>query len=98
MTLTLNESISHGDCGSISSLTKKMEIQNCEDHFPFVCISENVVLVKENQTWEEALESCQNLSLSTNSGLHFQLLSFEPGDDHDYVMREVMKAETDEVG
>lgn len=98
MNATLDELGDDGDCASISSLTKKMEAQNCEEHFPFVCISKNMFLVKENKTWEEALESCQNFSLSTNGSLRFQLLSFEPGDDHEYVMRDVVEAETDEVG
>ncbi|XP_024863958.1 macrophage mannose receptor 1 isoform X2 [Kryptolebias marmoratus] len=91
----LDESSNDSDCVSISSMTKKMTSQKCEDHFPFVCISENVFLFKENKTWEEALERCRGLTLSS-SDRHFDLLSVEP-EDHEFVWNKVMEAETMEV-
>lgn len=95
---TVDELSNDGDCVSISSLTREMATQDCAAHFPLVCIAQNVVLVKENKSWEEALEYCQNLFLPNNSDLHFDLLSIVPGDDHHYVMKEVIKADTEEVG
>lgn len=38
---------------------------NCENKFSFFCFHNNMVLVKENKTWEEALDHChsQNMEL-----------------------------------
>lgn len=33
--------------------------KNCEDKFVFFCFQSHLVLVKENKTWEEALEHCR---------------------------------------
>lgn len=79
-----------GDCVSISSVKKEMAAQNCNDRFPFVCILENIILVKESKSWEEALEYCRGLGLD--------LLSLQPGDEHEYVMNKVREADTEEVG
>lgn len=67
-----------------------MAAQNCNDHFPFVCLRENVILVKENKTWEEALEHCR--------GLSYDMVSVQPGEDHQKVMAYVKLADTDMVG
>ena len=32
--------------------------KKCEDKFQFVCLNSKLVLVKENKTWEEAMEQC----------------------------------------
>lgn len=39
--------------------------RNCENKFSFFCFHNNMVLVKENKTWEEALDHCrsQNMEL-----------------------------------
>ncbi|KAI3376862.1 hypothetical protein L3Q82_000118 [Scortum barcoo] len=44
-----NEPGSNGDCVSILSVHKKMATQNCSALFPFICISDNLVLVKGEQ-------------------------------------------------
>ncbi|KAJ4946913.1 hypothetical protein JOQ06_008956 [Pogonophryne albipinna] len=102
----LNETGNNSDCVSISSLGKKMATQNCSDRFPFVCIREsqdqenldqgNLVLVKENKTWREALEHCQTLESPYDSDMHFELVSLQP-EDHDSVMNKVKEADTEEV-
>lgn len=94
MNWTLDEPSDNGDCVSISSMTKRMSTQSCEDNFPFVCTWENVFLVKENKSWEEALIHCRGLS---SSNLRFDLLSVEPGDEQQYVWKKVMDADTEEV-
>lgn len=33
--------------------------KNCEDKYAFFCFQSHLVLVKENKTWEEALEHCR---------------------------------------
>uniref|UniRef100_A0A8C6LVF0 C-type lectin domain-containing protein n=1 Tax=Nothobranchius furzeri TaxID=105023 RepID=A0A8C6LVF0_NOTFU len=91
------EPSSNGDCVSIGSLTKNMATQNCGAHFPFICMWENLLLVKENKSWEEALEFCRALTSTVNSNLRFDLLSVQPGDQQQYVMAKIMEANSDEV-
>ncbi|TDH17435.1 hypothetical protein EPR50_G00008210 [Perca flavescens] len=74
-----------------------MATQNCSARFPFVCFGDNLVLVKENKTWEEALEHCRALSSTSQSNLRYELVSVQPGEDQHYVMNRVMEADTDEV-
>nr|XP_046251768.1 macrophage mannose receptor 1-like isoform X2 [Scatophagus argus] len=80
---------SDNNCVSISSFSKEMATQNCSARFPFVCFRDNLVLVKEKKTWEEALEHCR--------ALQYELVSVQPGTDHSYVMRKVMEANTEKV-
>lgn len=77
------------DCVSISSTTKEMTVQNCSDLFPYICISENVVLIEESKTWEEALGHCWALNLD--------LLSLQPSDEQDYLRSKMHRASTEEV-
>ncbi|XP_032377794.1 uncharacterized protein LOC116693151 [Etheostoma spectabile] len=85
------------DCGSISSETKQMSTQNCAARFPSLCHTDNLVLVKENETWEGALEHCRRLNSTSRPNLRYELVSVQPGGDHDYVMNRVMEADTEEV-
>ena len=86
----------NGDCVSILSHQKKMATQDCSALFPFVCLRDNLVLVKENKTWEEALEHCRGLDPSNP---RYELLSIQPEADHMYVMTTVMqRAVTEKVG
>ncbi|XP_063738588.1 uncharacterized protein LOC134863804 [Eleginops maclovinus] len=91
-----NEMGNNTDCVSISSLGKKMATQNCSTRFPFVCLRDNLFLVKENKTWREALDHCRALWPNDNSNFRFELFSVQP-EDHDYVMNRVQEADTEEV-
>lgn len=71
-----------------------MSAQNCSIRLPFVCMNDNLILVKENKTWEEALEHCRNLIAPYY--YHYELVSVQPS-DHDYVTSRVIDAETEEV-
>ncbi|CAK6976969.1 macrophage mannose receptor 1-like [Scomber scombrus] len=84
-----------GNCVTISSVYKKMATQNCTDRFPFVCFWDNLVLVKEDKTWEEALEHCR--SLDSQIYLRYDLVSVQPEQDYDYVMSKIQEAITDRV-
>ncbi|KAI9526574.1 hypothetical protein NQZ68_038287 [Dissostichus eleginoides] len=86
----------NGDCVSISSLNKEMATQNCSTRFPFVCLRHNLVLVKENKTWREALDHCRALNSPYNSNIRFELVSVQP-EDHDNVMNKVKEGDTEEV-
>ncbi|XP_054861053.1 C-type mannose receptor 2 isoform X2 [Amphiprion ocellaris] len=41
--------------------TKKWEVDECNAKHSFMCSDEKLFLVKENKTWEEALEHCRSL-------------------------------------
>ncbi|KAK5874439.1 hypothetical protein PBY51_019383 [Eleginops maclovinus] len=86
----------NGDCVSISSLKKEMATQNCSTRFPFVCLRDNLFLVKENKTWREALEHCRALWPHDNFNFRFELVSVQP-EDHDHVTNRVKEADTEEV-
>ena len=87
-----------GDCVSISSNNTRMATQNCLARFPFVCFRDNLVLVREKRTWEEALEHCRALRSPNYDSLFHELVSVRPGEDHDYVVSRVKQAHTAEVG
>ncbi|MED6244186.1 hypothetical protein ATANTOWER_029865 [Ataeniobius toweri] len=84
-------------CVTISSVKKELATKNCQTQLPFLCTKDNMVLVKENKSWEEAFEHCQGLRSSSSSKIHFNLLSVKPGDEHTYVMNKVMEADTEEA-
>ncbi|XP_044070407.1 macrophage mannose receptor 1-like isoform X2 [Siniperca chuatsi] len=90
-----NEPGNNGDCVSISSLKKEMATQSCSARFPFVCFRDNLVLVKENKTWEEALEHCRALVSQFN--IRYELVSVQPGKDHKHLMTRITEAVTEKV-
>lgn len=68
-----------------------MATYDCSDaYLPYLCMRENIVLVNESKTWEEARLRCLALG--------HQLLSVQPGDDFDKVRGYVLAASTQKVG
>lgn len=92
-----NEPTDNGDCVTISSLDKKMATQNCDERFPFICLTDNMILVKENKTWEEALEHCRALKSPYHYDRTYELPSVQPEDSY-YLTSKVVEANTEEVG
>ncbi|XP_037337280.2 putative C-type lectin domain family 20 member A [Pungitius pungitius] len=89
-------SVEPGDqdvCVAISSKDKKMSAKSCSARFPFVCLSTNLLLVKENKTWEEALDHCRALG-AVDKG-QYDLVSVQPDDD--FVTTVMQQADTEEV-
>lgn len=76
------------DCVAISSTSKTMMTQNCSARYPFVCFQDNLLLVKENRTWEEALDYCKAVGA--------QLVSVQPG-EYAYMRDRALGADTDQV-
>ncbi|XP_028257947.1 lymphocyte antigen 75-like [Parambassis ranga] len=91
------DSDSNGDCVTLSSVKEEMATQNCSDRLPFLCISDNTVVVKESKTWEEALDHCRAITTPNQPNLRYDLISVQPGAEYDYVMNKVVEANTDEV-
>ncbi|CAN9507282.1 unnamed protein product [Ophioblennius macclurei] len=81
-----------GDCASLVSVRKKMVGRNCSERLPFLCVDDNVKLVKEKKSWEEALQHCRGMAPSG-----YDLLSVQPGDDHADILERAMGADTEEV-
>ncbi|XP_053722181.1 C-type mannose receptor 2-like [Synchiropus splendidus] len=86
----------HGDCVAISSKTKEMSTQSCNMRLPYFCLKDNVVLVNENKTWEEALDHCR--AISDWPGYDFDLLSVTSDDDYIWKVIEVSLTEQVWVG
>ncbi|XP_063327024.1 beta-1,4 N-acetylgalactosaminyltransferase 2-like [Pelmatolapia mariae] len=69
-----------------------------------MCFDEKLVLVKENKTWEEALDHCRSLgAVDTNDpnspyrNHRYDLATLITTDDHTYARERAQQATTDEV-
>ncbi|XP_007568353.1 lymphocyte antigen 75-like [Poecilia formosa] len=80
-------------CGYMKSLTKKWEDDFCWFERYYICYEEKLVLVKENKTWDEALEHCRSLSRA----LSYDLATLITTDDHDFARERAQSAATEEV-
>lgn len=60
----------------------------------FMCYDESLTLVKENKTWDEALEYCRTL----NKANSYDLATLITDDDHDFAQEKAQLATTEEVG
>ncbi|XP_035798069.2 uncharacterized protein LOC118469392 [Amphiprion ocellaris] len=75
----------------------------CQNEFPFICYEEdNLVIIKENKTWEDALKHCREMNASCVDDKGHQthcynLLSLPDPSDYDFVMDKLYRATTDEV-
>lgn len=71
--------------------------------FRFVCFSDNLVVVNENKTWEEALMHCSTMTKPCGDSnnictYNYQLLNLQYLDEYSYVRSRMSTATTDEVG
>ncbi|XP_067367492.1 macrophage mannose receptor 1-like [Channa argus] len=90
------------DCVSFKAANQKWYSNRCSSQFRFVCYDDNLVLVKENKTWEEALIHCEDLRIACDdlSGpciYQHQLLSLQHLYDYSYVRNRIYTATTDEI-
>ncbi|KAM6995220.1 C-type mannose receptor 2-like [Tautogolabrus adspersus] len=88
------------DCALFNDDTGQIEGSACSTELPFLCLKDNLVLVKENKTWEDALQHCHDMGSQCDSGglcgFTFGLLTLRHR-DHDYVRDRIYNADTDEV-
>ncbi|XP_029944896.1 C-type mannose receptor 2-like [Salarias fasciatus] len=69
---------------------------SCNRKNPFVCSDEKLVLVKQNKTWEEALDHCRSLG-GADRNHTYDLVSLASPADYSYARESVKAATTDEV-
>lgn len=86
------------DCGAINSSTTLWHTKKCSENLQFVCFSDNLVLVKENKTWEQALKYCRAFCPSGACDQRYDLLSLPSLSEHSYARQRIYHATTDEVG
>lgn len=86
-------------CAVLVRNTGKLAISRCSFRFPFFCVGDNLVLVKQNKTWEDARQHCDELVTSCEDrGLcKHGLLTLPEQRDLNYVRARLSPAETDEV-
>uniref|UniRef100_A0A3B4U9P7 C-type lectin domain-containing protein n=1 Tax=Seriola dumerili TaxID=41447 RepID=A0A3B4U9P7_SERDU len=74
----------------------------CNLKFTFLCYEDDLILVKENKTWEEALKHCRTLDMnpsSPNTDINhlYDLPNIYFGSDNSFIKRLILDAQTDEV-
>ncbi|XP_034553804.1 lymphocyte antigen 75-like isoform X2 [Notolabrus celidotus] len=86
------------ECSIYESESAQLNRTACSQEFPFVCRKDNLVLVKENKTWEDAVQHCKDIKVSCESWMpcKFGLLTLMQS-DYDYVRSRIYDAETEEV-
>ena len=84
-----------GDCVGLSNTENNMANLDCDTLWPFYCYSDNLVLVKEDKTWEEALEHCR--AMDSADPLRNDLISLSGPSDLHTVWSRVNEATTNEV-
>uniref|UniRef100_A0A3B3Y619 C-type lectin domain-containing protein n=1 Tax=Poecilia mexicana TaxID=48701 RepID=A0A3B3Y619_9TELE len=59
---------------------------NCAERKPFICYDDNVILIKENKTWKDALTYCR--------GHHHDLVTITNMEDQIWIQEKVKNAST----
>ncbi|XP_042361271.1 lymphocyte antigen 75-like [Plectropomus leopardus] len=92
------------NCAFKHSGTDRWETDRCEAGHSFMCFEERLVLVKENKSWEQALQHCRALEAVDSSrpatdyqNHRFDLATLSTPDDHVYAQEKAQYATTNEV-
>lgn len=90
------------DCGFLKTATIKWYSSACSKKLNFVCFDDNLVVVNESKTWEDALQHCRAMETpcvksSAPCVDRYDFLSLEALSDYNYVRDRIHKATTDEV-
>ncbi|XP_039475413.1 macrophage mannose receptor 1-like [Oreochromis aureus] len=84
------------DCGSVVASTGGWVGSACSKEFYPFCFVDNLVVVNENKTWEDALIHCRRMKTSC-SGCKYDLLSLTDVSQYNYVRDRIYRATTDEA-
>nr|XP_054599461.1 uncharacterized protein LOC107373000 [Nothobranchius furzeri] len=96
--LSVSEPQDDEHCGLRWIQTRFWLNDSCGKKHYFLCSDESLVLVKENKTWEEALEYCRSLEVVNSLNPTYDLVTLTSADDHNYARDRAQQATTDEVG
>ncbi|XP_014831649.1 PREDICTED: secretory phospholipase A2 receptor-like [Poecilia mexicana] len=88
-----NEPSQNEHCVFQRPLTKKWSSVPCSATRVFICHDDGLILVKENKTWDEALEHCRTL----NKVNRYDLATLTTDDDHNFARQTIQLATTEEV-
>uniref|UniRef100_A0A8C5I9Q6 Uncharacterized LOC114456599 n=2 Tax=Gouania willdenowi TaxID=441366 RepID=A0A8C5I9Q6_GOUWI len=84
-------------CTTMTTKAKTVAARTCSDHFPSVCMTDNVILIMEKKTWEEAMTHCRELVLSPEDQSRYELVSVEAGIDDAFLRARASQADTEQV-
>ncbi|XP_071345436.1 macrophage mannose receptor 1-like [Trachinotus anak] len=75
---------------------------SCEGDYKFLCYEDDLILVKENKTWEEAVNHCRTLGMEPSSNNadfshRYDLPDIYIGGDNSFARRLILRAQTDKV-
>lgn len=87
-----------GDCASFDAVTKQWHSSLCSQKLQPICDTDNLVVVNENKTWEDALRHCRDMDQCGDSCIYqHNLLSLDLS-SYSYVRGRIFRAATtDEV-
>lgn len=89
------------DCAAYNVYSKMYLRTSCSERFHPLCLNDNLLVVKENKTWEEAVNYCLALNGWKKNQPHrrykFNLLSLYEGSDYNYIRDRIYTATTTEV-
>ncbi|MED6240067.1 hypothetical protein ATANTOWER_015578 [Ataeniobius toweri] len=81
-------------CAAYNSLKKKWYSTVCTEQLKFVCYDDNLELVTENKTWDDAINHCRKMSSSKSK---CDLLSTTTSSQFSYVRDRIYNATSEEV-
>lgn len=87
---------------SFNATTNACQSTACSIKFRLVCYDDNLVVVNESKTWEDALGHCLEMktmcvNISKRCDYSYNLLSLDHSSDYNYVRDRIDRATTDEV-
>lgn len=90
------------DCGLLKPAAVKWQSNVCSKKLNFVCFDDNLVVVNESKTWEDALRHCRSMQAPCDDTSvpcvdRYDFLSLEDVSDYSYVRDRIYRATTDEV-
>ncbi|XP_014833937.1 PREDICTED: C-type mannose receptor 2-like [Poecilia mexicana] len=85
-----NQIINSGQCAmTVFDDGGRWRNESCDERKPFICYDDNMILIKENKTWEDALYYCRDH--------HHDLVTITNMDDQRWIQEKVKEASTDYV-
>lgn len=88
------------NCVAFNMSTKKYLRALCSEELHPFCLNDNLLVVKENKTWEEALNHCLQLNACedySSCDYTYSLLSLKKASDYNYIRDRIYGATTTEV-